>query len=90
VLERTDRSCGMEPGRAADGTVLGVPTEIVGLIRINDHCLFTWRGPAPEHRRKGVPDRAVEVTDDHCQLCIEEAVTRLGFAVVDLRRKRHA
>jgi hypothetical protein len=64
------------------------PVEIVGLIRVDDHCLFTWRGPATETRRRGVLDRSVEINDDHCKLCIEEVVMRLGFGTIDLRTKK--
>jgi hypothetical protein len=63
-----------------------MPSAIVGLIRVRDHCLFTWRGIAPEvYTGEGWPPRAVEVRDDHCQACIDEMGDRLGFVLEDTR-----
>lgn len=47
---------------------------LVGLLRVSDHCIFTWR------RREGSDRRAVVVQDHHCTSCVAEAVRR-GFDV---------
>jgi hypothetical protein len=62
------------------------PRELVGLIRVNDHCLFTWRGLAPEDfDGEGPPPRTVEVREDHCQPCVDEVTGGLGFNALDTR-----
>ena len=57
-------------------------TPPVGLVRINSHCLFTWRGRADGD--PATPTRYVEVHDDHCDGCIDAALTS-GFGTVDMR-----
>jgi hypothetical protein len=39
----------------------------IGLIRIRDHCLFTWR-----ERDFGRGARVIEFTPEHCEECIAE------------------
>jgi hypothetical protein len=51
------------------------PRGLVGLVRLRDHCTFTWRGSEAERTR------TVEVRDDHCLQCLTEA-RRLGYRVV--------
>jgi hypothetical protein len=48
------------------------PATLVGLIRIRNHCTFTWH--KPEDSDQG----SVEVRSDHCPKCMAE-VQRLGY-----------
>jgi hypothetical protein len=58
------------------------PAQLVGLIRVNEHCLFTWRGIPPEdYHGEGQAPRFVDVTAEHCKRCIAEVVENLGFAI---------
>jgi hypothetical protein len=59
------------------------PRTIVGLIRINNHCLFTWRAMDTHGTAGGDAPRFVEATAEHCRACVDEVVRR-GFSVVDL------
>jgi hypothetical protein len=46
--------------------------EVIGLLRVRNHCLFTWR----ERGNR----RVVEVSEAHCEVCIEEVRGR-GYDV---------
>jgi two-component system, OmpR family, response regulator CpxR len=46
--------------------------EPIGLIRVNEHCLFTWKERGSR--------RVVEVREVHCVRCVTE-VRRLGFGI---------
>jgi hypothetical protein len=59
------------------------PRSLVGLIWINNHCLFTWRAADTPGAAAPAP-RFVEAHADHCQPCVDEVVRR-GFGGVDLR-----
>jgi hypothetical protein len=48
---------------------------LVGLIRLRDHCTFSWEEPAP-----GGPRRA-EVRATHCPACVAELRTK-GYVIV--------
>lgn len=52
------------------------PVMLVGLMRVREHCTFTWRKP----ETGGV--RAVEVLADHCLQCIAE-LRRGGFELIN-------
>ena len=58
--------------------------ESIGLIKIRDHCLFTWR-----EREFGRGPRRIEITSAHCEACIRElrGLERGGTPIeyVDLR-----
>ncbi len=47
----------------------------VGLLRVREHCTFTWRGPVEGGQR------TVEVFPEHCAECIAE-VRRRGFDLI--------
>lgn len=47
----------------------------VGLLRVRNHCTFTWRGLVAGGQR------SIEVLPDHCAECVAE-VRRLGFDVI--------
>ena len=47
----------------------------VGLLRVRNHCTFTWRGAVTGAQRR------VEVLPDHCAECIAE-VRRRGLEVI--------
>jgi hypothetical protein len=56
----------------------GDPTPLrVGLIRIRDHCIFSWREGDPGNRRH------VQVEPTHCRECLTE-IGKLGY---DLSRR---
>jgi hypothetical protein len=40
---------------------------VVGVIKIRQHCLFTWREPA---NRPG--SRRIEIGPEHCEECVAE------------------
>ncbi len=54
--------------------------EVVGLLKVNGCCLFTWREP----ELRGT--RAIEIAPDHCTTCIAE-LRRMGpgWMLIDLR-----
>ncbi len=57
--------------------------EIIGLLKIRDHCLFTWREPERERRR------IVEIRSEHCEQCIAELYKMaVGWTLIDRRGKR--
>jgi hypothetical protein len=41
-------------------------TETTGLIKINDHCLFTWCETIATRQRR------IELRPEHCAACIDE------------------
>jgi hypothetical protein len=47
---------------------------LVGLIRLRDHCTFTWR-----KQQDGGP-RTVDVRANHCRECVAELV-KLGYGI---------
>jgi hypothetical protein len=51
------------------------PVVLVGLIRLREHCIFTWR----ETERGG--RRSVEVRATHCAECVGE-LQALGYVLV--------
>ncbi len=48
---------------------------LVGLVRIRDHCVFTWERPQSGDRR------IARVGPTHCQACIDELL-RLGYPIL--------
>jgi hypothetical protein len=50
------------------------PRILVGLIRLRDHCTFTWR-----KQEDGGP-RTVDVRTNHCSECVAE-LEKLGYTV---------
>jgi hypothetical protein len=42
------------------------PVMLTGLIRVRNHCLFTWQEP------EGGGPRSVEIWPSHCAECIAE------------------
>jgi len=50
------------------------PTVVVGLVRVREHCLFTWRATTREAEKR------VTVEPEHCDACIAD-LPRLGYAV---------
>jgi hypothetical protein len=48
---------------------------LVGLVRLRDHCTFTWQ------RSEGADQRSVVVHDHHCLQCLAEA-RRRGYRLV--------
>ncbi len=69
--------------RPAGENSFAVPS--IGLIRVRDHCLFTWR--EQEFNRR---TRTIELTPEHCEECIQEIRNLSSEAlqpveVVDLR-----
>jgi hypothetical protein len=51
------------------------PDDLVGLVRVRQHCTFTWRKAAHQDQR------SVEVFGNHCADCVEE-VRRRGYSLV--------
>jgi hypothetical protein len=51
------------------------PATRVGLIRMRDHCTFTWR------QHEGSDLRSVEVRATHCSECVA-ALETSGFRLV--------
>jgi hypothetical protein len=51
------------------------PVVLVGLIRLRDHCAFTWEEPERGGRR------TARVMPTHCAACVQELVN-LGYRVV--------
>jgi len=51
------------------------PYVLVGLVRIREHCTFTWR------RQEGLGERTVHILPHHCDLCLREA-RRRGFRLI--------
>lgn len=49
---------------------------LVGLVRLREHCTFTWQRP------DGSDERTVMVHRDHCLQCLAEA-RRRGYRLVD-------
>ena len=47
----------------------------VGLLRMRDHCTFSWQQPEGEGRR------TVEVLPTHCDLCVAALLER-GYEIV--------
>ena len=43
-----------------------------GLVRLRDHCTFTWE------QREGEPLRTAIVRENHCEACVT-AVRELGY-----------
>jgi hypothetical protein len=66
------RACRTHTGRA-----LGTHHTPVGLIRVRDHCTFTWRGPEDE--------RTVEIEAHHCADCIADVRTR-GYRLIEIQQ----
>jgi len=50
------------------------PVILVGLLRVREHCTFTWQGP-----ERG--QRSVEIVSTHCSECIAE-IRRLGYQLI--------
>jgi hypothetical protein len=48
---------------------------LIGLIRLRDHCAFTWEEPVGSGRR------LARVRSTHCAECIAE-LGRLGYLIV--------
>jgi hypothetical protein len=48
------------------------PVVLVGLIRLREHCTFTWEEPARGGRRVAM------ITSTHCSECIAE-LGKLGY-----------
>lgn len=46
------------------------PLPIVGLVRLREHCAFTWR------RSEGQVQSSLEIREHHCLQCIAEARRR--------------
>lgn len=46
----------------------------IGLLRIREHCTFTWR------QAEGETKRALEVRPHHCEHCLAEA-RRSGYVL---------
>jgi hypothetical protein len=54
--------------------------ELVGLLKVNGCCLFTWREPEMGGQR------SVEIRPEHCALCVAElAKIGPGWTRIDLR-----
>lgn len=53
---------------------------LVGLIRINQHCTFSWEQP-----QEG-GSRSAEVGSTHCAACVEE-LRRLGYVLLPEDRR---
>ena len=51
------------------------PDDLVGLVRIRQHCTFTWRRAARQEQR------SVEIFPNHCADCVDEA-RRRGYTLV--------
>jgi len=51
------------------------PSVLVGLMRLREHCTFTWR------RQDGLDERTVHVLPHHCEPCLREA-RRRGFRLI--------
>lgn len=51
------------------------PRPLVGLVRVREHCTFTWRKATP-----GAP-ASVEVREDHCPQCLAD-VRRRGYRLL--------
>jgi hypothetical protein len=51
------------------------PDDLVGLLRVRQHCTFTWRKAARQD------ERIVEVFANHCSDCVDE-VRRRGYRLV--------
>ncbi len=49
--------------------------DLVGLIRVRQHCTFTWR------RNLRHDQRSVDVFANHCADCVDE-VRRRGYSLV--------
>jgi hypothetical protein len=49
--------------------------KLIGLLRLRDHCTFTWRGT------EGRDERTIEIHSDHCLQCLAEA-RRRGYRLV--------
>lgn len=45
---------------------------LTGLVRLRDHCTFTWEQP------EGEPQRTAIVRDTHCEQCVT-AARKLGY-----------
>jgi hypothetical protein len=52
------------------------PLVLVGLIRVREHCIFTWQEP------EGSAQRSVKILPSHCAECIAE-IRRLGYNLTD-------
>jgi hypothetical protein len=50
---------------------------LVGLLRLREHCTFTWREPQAGGRR------SAEVRSTHCEACVAE-LRRLGYDIVSV------
>lgn len=51
------------------------PVMLVGLLRIPEHCTFTWQEP------EGGGQRSVEIVRTHCAECVAE-IRKLGYRLV--------
>lgn len=51
------------------------PVVLVGLIRLREHCTFTWQEPVGGKRR------SAEVRATHCAECVAE-LRELGYLLV--------
>jgi hypothetical protein len=51
------------------------PVTLVGLLRMREHCMFTWK-----ELQLGGP-RSVEIGPSHCATCIAE-VRQLGYQLI--------
>jgi hypothetical protein len=63
-----------------NGTEDSLPAGLVGLVRVRDHCVFTWRAPAIDAAKK------VEIEPGHCGDCIAE-LRNLGYVVKPDRKQ---
>jgi hypothetical protein len=50
---------------------------LVGLLRLREHCTFSWQEP------QGGGRRTVEIYSTHCAACVGE-LRRLGYVVVSV------
>jgi hypothetical protein len=60
------------------GTVDPTPAGLVGLVRVREHCVFTWRAPAIDAAKK------VAIEPGHCDACVAE-LKQLGYIVESQR-----
>ena len=51
------------------------PITLTGLVRVREHCVFTWREP------EGGGERSVDIFPTHCTECIKEIQQR-GYRLV--------
>ena len=60
----------------------GERPHVLGSLRLNEHCTFTWR----EFSLGDGTAREVDIEPHHCHRCIRD-LERLGVRIRDLRRE---